>query len=156
MRPGYLKGARWRDRPSVLTGKDLVSDQHPDSAGPALLAAGEIRRLLVENFAGSSVANLNPHVVIRLGRSFHHPNKGLFGPELQCDAGLATLAVSKRLIRYGAHISLACVDHAVSPRSRQFQARLAADFVQCGRTDGGFIHKRGCRTLIVKLEIEYG
>jgi hypothetical protein len=39
-----------------------VLDEHTDSARPAFVAAGEIGLLLVENFAGSSVANLNQHV----------------------------------------------------------------------------------------------
>src|SRR5271170_8049362 len=94
-----------RDQPSVLTCEELVPDQHPDSASPAVLATGKIRRLLVENLASSSVANLNPNVIIRLGRSFDQPDQRLIGPELQCNAGLATFAVPKRLIRYGAHIS---------------------------------------------------
>ena len=117
--------------------QDLVLDQHPDSAGPARVVAGEIRLLLVEHFAGPGVANLNRYVVVGLRDSSDNPDKGLRGAELRCDAGLAPIAVSQRPLDYGLCSDFTHIDHAVASRLRQHPARLAAGFLQIGRAARG-------------------
>src|ERR1700733_15997408 len=85
-------------RTSPLARQHLVPDQHTHTARPAFLAAGEVRFLLVDDLAGTRVANADRNVIVGLGDLGHHADQRLGGPELKCDRCLATLAVAQRPI----------------------------------------------------------
>lgn len=111
--------------------------QHTDSAGPAFLAAGEIRLLLVEKLAGSSVANLNHDVVISLGDFSRNPDKRLFGPSCNAMPASHRSQFSQRLPRHGLRVEFTYVNDAVPSGVRQLPTCLLANFVHSGRTTGG-------------------
>src|SRR6202035_4756390 len=88
----------------------LVLDQHTDSACPAIRPSGEIGLLLIEDFAGLSIADLNQDIVVGLSNSSYDPNERLFGACLQCNTGLAPIAIAQRLCPDGLCVDLAHVN----------------------------------------------
>ena len=71
--------------------QDLMLDQNAEPASPTVIAAREICLLLVNELAGAGVANLNRHVVIRLGHSRDDPEKRLRGAQSLREVGLTSV-----------------------------------------------------------------
>src|SRR5580700_83118 len=102
-------------------------EQHSDSTRPAIRASRKVGVLLIEDFAGMSVADSDQHVVVRLGDSSHHSEERLFGAGLRRNAGLTPVAVSQRLCLDRLGVDIAHVYQNEPSGPLQHPPRFAAD-----------------------------
>src|ERR1700733_8123987 len=142
-------------RTSLLAGQDLMPDQHTHSARPTVLAAGEVRFLLIDDLAGTRVADADRNVIVGLGDLGHHADQRLGGPELKCDRCLATLAVAQRPLPHRRGVGVTDVDEAVASGLCQLAPCRVRHLFHDGGTRGALAEQRRRGTRILQLESEY-